>query len=163
MARRCSVCVHPKRSAIDKAIVEGSPYRTVAGHFGLSRSAVERHAHAHLPALLTQAHEAVIASDADDLLAQVGSLRERALGLLSEAEGARDVRGAVAACREVRECISLLAELAGRLDKSPKVNVLVMPEWVGLRATILQALEPYPEARLCLARQLEAVTIDARH
>lgn len=104
-----------------------------------------------------------MAADADDLLAQVGSLKQRALALLFEAEGAKDVRGAVVACREVRECISLLAELAGKLDKSPKVNVLVMPEWVGLRATILQALEPYPEARLRLARALDEVTADARN
>jgi len=34
--------------------------------------------------------------------------------------------------------------------------VLVMPEWLTLRARLLAALAPYPAARLALAEALDA-------
>jgi len=51
----------------------------------------------------------------------------------------------------------LLAKLLGELDESPKVNILVSPEWVQVRAVLLGALGPYPEARLAVAGQLRLV------
>jgi hypothetical protein len=34
------------------------------------------------------------------------------------------------------------------------VNVLIAPEWLQLRAVILQSLAPFPDARAALARTL---------
>jgi hypothetical protein len=49
--------------------------------------------------------------------------------------------------REIREQVKLWAELEGRLATQPQINILVNPQWVELRTTIIKALEPYPEAR----------------
>lgn len=163
MGRSCTACAHPDRRKIDKALVDGVSERTIAKRFGLSKTAVHRHSAGHIPSLLARAHAVEVVSSADDLLGQVTALKERALGLLATAEKAEDTRAAILACREIRECISLLAELVGKIDKSPKVNVLVMPEWTALRETILHALVPYPEAQLSLARALDGVPTDARH
>ena len=45
--------------------------------------------------------------------------------------------------------------LLGDLDDRPVVNVLVSPEWQQVRAQILAALDPYPEARFAVAGALQ--------
>jgi hypothetical protein len=40
---RCSVCSHPSSLEIDRGLMEGVPYRSLAGKFGLSPSALCRH------------------------------------------------------------------------------------------------------------------------
>jgi hypothetical protein len=44
--------------------------------------------------------------------------------------------------------------LLGELDEHP-VNVLISPEWLELRAVIVTALEPHPEARGAVLGALE--------
>ena len=43
MARPCSICTHPQRAEIDKEIVSGKSFRTIAGGFDVSESALKRH------------------------------------------------------------------------------------------------------------------------
>jgi hypothetical protein len=40
---RCTVCNHPSRPEIDRALIDGVPYRTLAATHGLSVSALCRH------------------------------------------------------------------------------------------------------------------------
>ena len=40
---RCSVCSHSSRPEIDRGLMDGVPYRSLAGQFGLSPSALCRH------------------------------------------------------------------------------------------------------------------------
>jgi hypothetical protein len=40
---RCSVCTHPSLRAIDLALLNGVPLRTLAADYGLSSSALYRH------------------------------------------------------------------------------------------------------------------------
>jgi len=40
---RCTVCNHPSRPEIDRALIDGVPYRTLAVAHGLSPSALCRH------------------------------------------------------------------------------------------------------------------------
>ncbi len=91
------------------------------------------------------------------LLAQVVDLRDRATGILDTAEAEKDLKAAIAAIREARGCVELLAKLAGQLKDAPTVNILISAEWRGLQAAILAALAPHPGARLAVARALEEV------
>ena len=50
--------------------------------------------------------------------------------------------------------IELLAKLLGELEQEGTVNVLITPEWLTLRGTILPALATYPEAKAAVATQL---------
>lgn len=45
---RCSICSHPKRGEIDRSLVSGIPFRTIAAQFGPSKSTLIRHKEAHL-------------------------------------------------------------------------------------------------------------------
>jgi len=155
MPRKCSVCVHPKQGLIDKAIVAGESYRDIAGRYGLSRSAVERHANGHLPTTLVEAEEAKEAVRAGDLLNEVNSLKDRALTILDTAEKAEDWRTALGCIKEARGSIELLAKMIVALQTSAEVDVLRSPEWLELRQRIITALQPYPEAKEALVRALD--------
>src|SRR5215216_2782715 len=155
MPRRCTVCDHPERHGIDKALVSGTPYRSVAKRFRLSESAVYRHKTEHLPAHLLKAREVEEAARADDLLDQVRNLQAHALDILDHAEKSGDLRTALAAISQARGNLQLLGKLAGELDERPVVNLNVSSEWLELRAVMVGALEPYSEARGAVLSALE--------
>ena len=156
MPRRCTICAHPEREAIDAALVRGEPYRAIAKRHGVSHNAVNRHRAAHLPRAMLQASAAADVVHGDNLLQQARDLQAKALGILAKAEKAGDLRTAVAANREARGCLELLARLLGEMPDNPSVNIVLAPEWAGLRLRILAALAPYPQARLAVAAALEA-------
>jgi hypothetical protein len=148
------VCDHPERHSIDETLITGAPYRSVAKRFELSESSVYRHKTEHLPAHLSKAREAEEVAQADDLLDQVRDLQGRALDILGRAEKAGDLRTALAAISQARGNLELLGKLAGELDERPVVNVLLSPQWVMIRTTMLEALSAYPEARTAVAESL---------
>ena len=114
-----------------------------------------------LPASLVAARQAKEIASADDLLANVCKLQRRAQRILRKAESAGDHRTALAAIREVRSTIELLAKLLGELREGTNVNILITPEYQRLRGNVIEALEPYPDARLAVASALRE-TQDAR-
>ena len=154
MPRRCTVCDHEARASIDAVLISGAALRDIAGRHGVSKSALERHKAGHLPAHLAQAREAEEVARADDLLSQVRYLQDRTLAILTTSEDAGELRTALAAIREARGNLELLAKLLGELDDAPKVNILVSAEWVTIRAAMMEALVPYPEARFAVADAL---------
>jgi len=164
MPRTCTICRHPERAALERELLAGEPYRGIARKFGVSEDALERHRHAgHIAAHLARAHQAAQVAQADDLLAEVQALRAKAYAILLQAEGAGDLRTALQGIRTALECLTLLAKLLGELDERQRVqvNILALPEWRRARATIVRALEPYPEARLAVAQALRELDGDA--
>jgi hypothetical protein len=139
------------------ALVNHRPYRDIACHFNVGRMALVRHHDDHLPAAMAKAKEAEEAAKADDLLKEVRALRSKAYSLLMQAEKAGDLRTALAGVREARACLELLAELSQQLDRRPVVNLLLLPEWVRVRTELLEALQPFPDARGAVARRLMAL------
>jgi len=78
-----------------------------------------------------------------------------ALSVLRDARAAGEGELVLRAVDRVMKQVELQAKLLGDLDERPVVNVLVTPEWVALRAQILAALDPYPEARFAVAGALQ--------
>jgi hypothetical protein len=81
------------------------------------------------------------------------------LQILHEARQAGNHDTALRAVDRVLRQIEFQARLLGELDERPQVNVLLAPEWVSIRAGLLTALGPYPEARAAVAQQL--LTLEA--
>jgi hypothetical protein len=148
-------CSHPESEAIDGALVLGTALSALSAKYRVSEDAMGRHKANHLPAKLARAREAEEATRADDLLRQVRALQSKTLGILLRAEGAGDLRTALAAVREARSNVEFLAKLSGELDERPVVNLNVSPEWVELRALIVTALEPYSDARGAVLTAIE--------
>lgn len=147
MPRSCTICSHPGREAIDRALVEGVAFPALVAEYRVSKDALSRHKANHLPAKLVMAEKAGEVAEADELLGQVQDLHARTLAILEAAESTREHRTALSAIREARSNLELLAKLLGELDDSPKVNITLSPEWLELRTVIVGALEPYTEAR----------------
>jgi hypothetical protein len=160
MPRKCTICEHPKVEEINKALLETQNIAKVAEQYGVNYYALYRHKD-HIPAILTQAQEAQEVAKADSLLAQVTELRDKALSILDKAEQAGDLRTALQGIKEARGCLELLARLQGELQEQTTVNILINPQWLSLRTVILQALEPYSEARQAVARALREVESNA--
>lgn len=77
--------------------------------------------------MVAKAVEAQEVAQADTLLEQVKSLSTRALSILSQAEGAGDLRTACSAIREVRSTLELLLKVSGELKgDQTTVNVAVI-------------------------------------
>ena len=155
MPRTCTICRHGERVDIDKALVTRTPFRDIAGRHGVSKSALVRHHDDHLPASLVRAQRAQEAAQADELLAQVLDLRDRAERILDAAEADKNWTASTGAIREWRACLELLGKLAGQLAAAPTINIIMSAEFQAVQAGILAALRPYPDARLAVSAALE--------
>jgi hypothetical protein len=153
MARKCTICEHPNRNEIDADLVSGESYRNIAARFGTS-AALVRHKGDHIPAHLARAKEAETVTQADDLLIKVADIEKEAKRIAKKAEDTGDLRTAMSGIRELARLVELLAKLRGELNERPTVNILVMPEWVQIRNTVVGALEDFPEARIAVADAL---------
>lgn len=168
--RPCTVCTHEKRQEIDKALVTGTSHRNVAEQFRLSPSAVYRHKRGHLAARLKRAFEAKGTREAValvqhrteeqarevgqalDVVQQLRAINSATLQVLQKARESEKHSLSLQAVDRIHRQIELQAKLLGELQETaPQVNVLVAPEWRELRVTVLQALQPYPEARAAVA------------
>jgi hypothetical protein len=162
MPPKCSICIHDQKQEINRALIAGEPFRIIAERFGTSATALHRHKGEHLPKTLTQAKEVQNVADADDLLAQLRALRNRAISILQKAEAAGDFRTALAGIREARGCVETLMEVEGELDRRGTVNVIVNPQWIAIRDTLFEALQDFPEARQKAAAAIQATETGAR-
>ncbi len=162
MSRVCTVCQHPERLAIDRALVSGEPVRLVASRYVplLSKTAVQRHKDEHLPATMVQAQAAREEERALDVVKQLKAINGASLRILHEAQQGQDPQTALKAVDRIQRQIELQAKLLGQLDERPQVNILMAPEWLIVRSALLTALAPHPEARRAVVGAL--VSIEAQ-
>jgi len=152
MPQQCSICIHPQRAEIDKALVAGEPLRDIAGRCPVSRSALHRHKQDHLPGHLVKAAQEEDLGQAIDVLRQLKAINAACLEILqkSRADGKHSI--SLRAVDRIHRQIELQAKLLGELqEQGPQVNVLVAPEWQEIRVNVLRALAPFPEARQAVA------------
>ena len=153
MAATCSICGHEARQAIEGGLAARSSLRDIARQHGVSKDAVARHGKNCLGPALAEQVAVAEAAGAETILQRVEHLQSRTLRLLRVAESGGELKAALMALRAARENLTLLAKLTGELDERPQINILVHPDWLGLRDRILSTLQAHPAA-------LEAV-IDA--
>src|SRR5215208_1805774 len=90
MTRVCTVCAHPQREAIDRALIGGEPYRDIARREKISKDALYRHKSEHLPAHLTKAADVEEEATATGLLARLRALNVETADVLKAARDAKD-------------------------------------------------------------------------
>ena len=131
MPRTCNVCKHPERETIERALVNGEAYRSIAARFGTSTTSLHRHRVDHLAAEIARAHEAQTVARADSLLDEVRTGGDRAERLYAAAEGIlvralevkdlktalQAIRAAVDVMREGRSYLELRGEITGELGQ----------------------------------------------
>lgn len=155
MPRTCTICIHERRADIDAALLAGEPYRGIAKRYGASASAVLRHRD-HIPVQLAKAKDAEEISQAHTLLERLIELNTETRAVLADAKLEGNGLLRLQAIARLEKQFELEGKLLGELQSGPVVNVTVSPEWLTLRAVVITALHPYPDAAQAVSRALTA-------
>ena len=160
MPRSCTICTHESRDAIEDVFIDGTSKRRIASQFGLTERAVRHHIREHLPPLLALARDAERAARADSLLDRLEALQSRTEAALARAEGTDNFPAIFSGIREMRSNLELVGEITKELNRTPTLNLHLNPAWLELRAVIVAALGPHPEARESVLRAIRSVESD---
>jgi hypothetical protein len=152
MPRRCTICSHEHRDAMEDAFIAGQAKRRIASQHGVTERAVRYHMREHLPALLALARDAERAARADTLLGRMEALQSQTLAILDAPE---DQRTALAAIAQARRNLELIGEIAKELDRTPTINLELTVEWREVKAVLVNTLASYPEAQQAVFNALE--------
>src|SRR5689334_4647648 len=121
--RVCTVCVHPAREEINRALITNKPYRSVAKRFGVSEPATFRHRQ-HMPTALVKAREAEEIAKADSLVDELHALASKARALMAKAEESDDIKTALVGLREIARLLELRARVAGEISAAQvQINI----------------------------------------
>ena len=155
MTNTCTICRHRKVQEINKQLVSGETFQTIANEFKCSAQAIQRHKAHHIPELLK---EAEILS-ADSLTEQIADIRKTISELLQQAIASDNLRDAHNFAGDTLKQIELEGKILGQIKEqtinvNTQINILQSSEWIELRGQILQAIEPYPEAKRALISAL---------
>ena len=160
--RVCTVCVHPQRQDIERAIAQGEPYRAIARQYGVNKDSIRNHAKSHLPNPVQAAVQAEVVEHGASILSQVRELHRRALQLLDEAASKDRYSGAAAFLKEARELLTLEARLLGELDTRERGEVRNYLDVRVLAVRIARELEDEPELAERVGRVLMELTNGGR-
>jgi hypothetical protein len=183
LGQSCRTCEHPERSAIDIELARGINCGVVGRRFNLSIASVQRHKRGgHIPPsiiaafprhradLSAQALAQLRADESAGVLLHLAQQRSTLLRLQDEAEQAGDRAGAVQIGRELHRNIELTGRTLGTFAEHERaitqvanLSVLMSPEYVDLRANLIKALTPFPEARKAVGSVLAVVDGSAPH
>ena len=158
--RLCHTCQHPRRAEIELALAKRQPLRFLADKFGLSIYTLHRHRKAHMPPQLKSALlavgkpsdidlDALRKTESEGLLQTLVVQRGRLFGLLDQAEESGDVRATVSVHKAINDNLTSVAKLLGEISTHSTVvtnNLTISPEYLALRASLVQALRKHPEA-----------------
>jgi hypothetical protein len=158
MARSCTICLNPQREVIDRALIEGKPYRDIARHHATSKDALMRHHKAHLSPTLTRVAQRREERGAETALNRLEHLYEKADRVLDAAEEAGSTGIQLAAIRELRGIVETLAKVTGELrpeSSGVTVNILQSPEIQRYIVVIREVLADQPDRLALIAQRLE--------
>ena len=156
MPRTCTVCSHPEREAINEALAAQHSLRGIARkYFGSVKAedALARHKADHVPAVLVKAAQAREIAHADHLLEEANRLYQVATAIMEQHQADKPDT-ALRTIQTAGRLLVLPGELLGELNRTPQVHLYLSAEWLQVRAVVLQALAPFPEARAATAQAL---------
>ena len=104
MPRTCLACASSNRVEIDKALANGTSLRDIAGRWGVSRSALDRHK-SHVALTITKVQEKREEKLGESPLDQIQRVQRKLWEVLAKMEAQEDHRGSVVALRKIRECM----------------------------------------------------------
>jgi len=150
MGRKSKIENHPNSKIIITRLASGEEYSKIVEDFpDIRYQDLDYYKQKKLPDVLSKSNDLKIEAEeirGTQTLAEVRALKTRALGVLEEAQKAGDLKTALLGIREARGCLELCMKAEGQIDKQPQVNILLNPEWIELKAVIIAALRPYPDA-----------------
>jgi hypothetical protein len=168
-----TIAGHPRRSEIEHDIAVGVPSRRVAMKYDISKDVVLRYK-AKLPQQLkakryvgllraTDDLEQLRIEESDNLLKNLAMQRARLLITQDRAmalRGSRNFSYVAGISGQIHKNLELTGRYLGEFAKrtvQTNVSILIQPEYLKLRAALLQALADYPDAKRAVANVLHEI------
>jgi hypothetical protein len=117
MPRTCLACSSPEREAIDKALVVGESFRSIAEGVSISPAALSAHKN-HVVNAIGKAQAQHEERFGETLLDEMRRVQRKAWELLARTESEGNHRGSIVALREVRECVESRGEMLAKADSA---------------------------------------------
>ena len=165
----CTVGRRPDVAGIDAQLKSGvkGALSAVALRTGISKASLSRHANECLNREGQDANRLGTASERDDVhpaarpvLEDARKLQRRASRLLrklEEGDESVDFKAASGLLGAIHKALELQAKLLGEIKAaSTTVNVYQTADWQAVKALLVEALTPFPEAALAVADVIEA-------
>lgn len=163
--KKCAVCCHAQRPAVDLAIASGLSKRAIGEKYGLHPDAVWRHGQNHLSPEVKAALalklvrkegdvRAVLLEEGAGAVEALRAIRAPLFGRFLTAVDVGDDRAAAALAGRLHEGLSLSARLTGELMPAAGTtiqNIVISQDYIRLRTDLLNALRPFPEAARAVA------------
>src|SRR6267143_1149391 len=155
---QCHCCRHRELAGINLALARGVSVRALASRYGLSIDSLFRHRQNHLP---PQLRASLIAgpdlaidldklreTESQSLLANLVNLRGRLFSALDVGEEHGDANMVARIAGQLHNNLELTGKLLGDLTSGSTTitNVLIQPQYVDMRVSLVNALRPFPEA-----------------
>src|SRR5262245_33441338 len=167
MTNRNVILDHPDRARIEFDLARGVPVRVVARKYNVSKDSAYRYLRkmppqfraAHLGNLLKAGAdlERLRVDESEGLLQNLATQRARLLLLQDHAMDTENGGLATQISGAIHRNLELIAKLLGELASHQvrtNISVLVTPQYLELRAALVRALAPYPDAKAAVAAVL---------
>ncbi len=156
MSMTCKFCRSPQRATLEREIANGASYSEIAAALNVDVASVSRHVHNCIPGKIAKAAEKMDISDGLNAINALVEQYEIVQAWLKKAIEGGKVAEVALMLKEGRKHIELNARLTGQLNgPSTQVNVMMNPEFVWLRDTVINSLPP--EEHLKLTAKLRAM------
>jgi hypothetical protein len=180
MPRTCTLCNHPRREVIDRALLDGESFRHIAARFDTSTGALQRHKADHLQPSLLKAYQAKENARAEGFRARLETTWEAIQDAMDQARQAvrtredgtvedRSLSVLTPLFNQAHRNLELLGRATGELsnDGAPATNVtlirvLSVPRMPGVQTihAIAEGAPPAAETTEAV-RSLPAAEVDA--
>ncbi len=167
MGRRSKIESHPDWRIIVKRLAAGEEYSNIVQDFpGLTWFDLDYYVKNKLPELLSKSEDLkaeIEGERGDDTYSEVLKLKDQAISILAEAQGAGDLKTALMGIREARGCLELMFKAEGRIQEQSinvnlqQVSIYASPEWAAVGDILARALAGYPELKSRVAGELLAL------
>lgn len=147
MARPSTIDTHEHRAEIETAIVNGTSYRDIAGHYGVTRSAVERHAK-KLSERLAEENVKLVGAKRQhsvNVLDEMEDLKQRVHAIMQRAEDQGKDNTALGAVRELTRIFDLYVKIAAEERARQQADITKHPEFVRYQRALAQVLRNHPD------------------
>jgi hypothetical protein len=158
---RCSVCSHPARTAIEKAVRKAKSLQFVADRYSLTDDDLKRHRNEHmtnLPAVTPVAASPTVVHSRMDpaaLFEEHNECIKECLALIDYSKRTDDTKGWALGVREWRGCLDQKNKMLGLYDQvDPRLQRAFASRIIEV---VARALEQFPEARVQVLAAIDQV------
>jgi hypothetical protein len=159
--KKCAACASPDQVDIDHALVAGASIRKLSRRYDISRTALTAHKRNHVSPALVAVREERGRAFAVNTVERLETLFETGSAILSAARESHNAALALAALREIRATVELIARVTGELDERPQVTVNLQQtaEWIQVQAVVVKFVDEKlgPKEAAELSRRLRVL------